>query len=102
MLRPMLLREGYSVETNKPLGNELRLAYNLQRRSPFPAILLKQHGCKVENEEMINLEMEDGKVEKVSSRSKAYASNAIKLAEIGPDKLQDSLQTEIANGNSWQ
>ena len=102
MLRPMLLREGYSVETNKPLGNELRLAYNLQRRSPFPAILLKRRVRKGENDEIINLEMEDGNVEKVSSRLSVYARNAIKLAEIGQDKLQDSLQTEIANGNSWQ
>ena len=99
-LRPML-RHARHAEEAETLSDEDIKVSNYQRRSPFPAIVIKRvayfEALAGSENEIVDLQLENGSVTKASGVP-VYAKNTIKLAAEGQEKLQEALQTEIANG----
>lgn len=99
-LRPMMRHAGHAEEAETLSDEDIKII-NFQRRSPFPAIVIKRvayfEALAGSENEIVDLQLEDGSVTKASGVP-VYAKNAIKLAAEGQEKLQEALQTEIANG----
>ena len=95
-LRPMLRLNGNVEEAESLTDDDLFLS-NYQRRSPHTMINIlrvSQLNAAVGAKSIVNLELDDGRVEKASGIN-LYSRNAIRLAGQGKDILDAALEKEI-------
>ena len=95
-LRPMLRLNGNVEEAESLTDDDLFLS-NYQRRSPHTMINIlrvSQLNAAVGAKSIVNLELDDGRVEKASGIT-LYSRNAIRLAGQGKDQLDAALDKEI-------
>ena len=97
-LQSMLRQNGNVDEADRFSNADLELS-NFQRRSPFTAVVIKRvshfEALAGSANEIVDLGLEDGRVEKASGVP-VYAKNAVKLVAEGGQKLKEALDAEIA------
>ena len=95
-LRSMLRLNGNVAEADSLTDEDLDMS-NYQRRSPHTMINIlrvSQLNAAVGAKSIVNLELEDGTVEKASGIT-LYSRNAIRLAKIGKETLQAGVEAEM-------
>jgi len=100
-LRPMMRLNKNDLEAETLTDEQLALS-DYQRRSPHTAINIlrtNQIAAAAGKNSIVNLELENGDKVRASGIT-TYSRNAIRLARIGKDALEEALQKEIEM--TWQ